>query len=319
MNGMIKKMSVSLFAARVPGILVWLLITVPFIPNAQTGAPGGSKAKMKADRSMILIGEPIRIALEADIPENEAIGFFRMDSIPHFEVLRKEKMDTANTSKGTVLSQVIWITSFDSGHWVIPGFLLRDSIFTDSLPVDVGYTPYDATKPYHDVKEIIDVEEEKKEDNKLWWVISGAILLVGIGLFFYLRKRKKVPEVIAVKPVDPYEEAVSGLRNLQGQTHDSRVYYSRLIEIFRVYVFKRKGIESLQQTSDELIRKLRQAGLEKLVADGLPDSLRMGDMVKFARFEPTNEDDDTAFRIIGESIVAIEEEENKTKPGTNTK
>ena len=48
------------------------------------------------------------------------IRFFQLDSLPHFEFLNKQKIDTTNTGTGTVLSQVIRITSFDSGHWVIP-------------------------------------------------------------------------------------------------------------------------------------------------------------------------------------------------------
>ena len=87
-------------------------------------AAAQSKTTVKAtiDRSQILIGEPIRLTLEADIPEHEAIRFFQYDSIPHFEFLNREKIDTSNTGSGTILTQVVRITSFDSGHWVIPAF-----------------------------------------------------------------------------------------------------------------------------------------------------------------------------------------------------
>ena len=126
-----------------------------------------SKTTVKAsiDRSGILIGEPIRLTLEADIPEHEPIRFFQPDSIPHFEFLNIEKIDTSNTGSGTVLSQVIHITSWDSGHWVIPSFQLGENIATDTLPVDVGFSPFNPEQPYHDVKEIIEVnpQEEKQK------------------------------------------------------------------------------------------------------------------------------------------------------------
>src|SRR3979409_1750558 len=81
-----------------------------------------SKTTVKAsvDRNKILIGEHIQLTLEADIPENELIHFFIIDSLPHFEILSKPKIDTTNTHDGTRLRQIISITSFDSGHWVIP-------------------------------------------------------------------------------------------------------------------------------------------------------------------------------------------------------
>ena len=127
---------------------------------------GQTTVRIVADRTRILIGEPVKLTLEADIPENEPIRFFQPDSIPHFEILRRDKTDTVNTSKGTVLKGAIYITSFDSGRWVIPPILLRDTIYTDSLTIDVGHTPFDVSKPYNDIKEIIDAEAKKEEQEK---------------------------------------------------------------------------------------------------------------------------------------------------------
>ena len=132
-------------------------------------AQSKTSVKASSDRQQILIGEQIVLTLEADIPENEPIRFFQLDSIPHFEILFKEKIDTNNTGYGTVLKQLIHITSFDSGHWIIPQLPLGDQALTDSLAVDVGYTAsFDPKKPYHDIRDIIDVklEEEKKKDNQ---------------------------------------------------------------------------------------------------------------------------------------------------------
>ena len=81
--------------------------------------------RASVDKRSILIGEHFNLRLEADIPETEAIRFFRVDTLPHFEFLDKQKIDTTNTSVGTVLVQVIKMTSFDSGHWVIPAYFSR--------------------------------------------------------------------------------------------------------------------------------------------------------------------------------------------------
>jgi hypothetical protein len=137
--------------------LAAVFFSVPVIAQNRT------TVSAKVDRSTILIGEPILLTLEVDVPENEAIRFFALDSLPHFEFLSREKIDTSNTGSGTVLSQVIRITSFDSGHWVIPAFVLIDSIQTDTIPVDVGFSPFDPQQPYHDVKDIIEVNPEQKK------------------------------------------------------------------------------------------------------------------------------------------------------------
>src|SRR5687767_3286899 len=143
---------------------------------------GQEKTTVRAtiDRSQILIGEPIQLRIEADIPESQPISFFLVDSIPHFEFLSVEKIDTTNTTNGTVLSQLLRITSFDSGHWVIPSFVLYGKIGTDSIPVDVGYTPFDTSRPYHDIKDIIEVNpaEEKKKPDQWMYPAAAALLLL---------------------------------------------------------------------------------------------------------------------------------------------
>ena len=167
--------------------------------------------KATIDRSQILIGEPIQLVLEADIPENEAIRFFQPDSIPHFEFLDIQKIDTSNTGKGTILSQIFQITSFDSGHWVIPSFILGDSIVTDTIPVDVGFSSFNREQPYHDTKEIIEVNPtEEKQKIKWWYIVAGAALLL-LLLIMLLRKKKK-PVVQSVdQPPDPFKEAMDQL------------------------------------------------------------------------------------------------------------
>src|SRR5436190_1924607 len=176
-----------------------------------------SKTTVKAtvDRSKILIGEPINLRLEVDVPENEAIRFFQIDSLPHFEFLANPKIDTSNTGRGTVLSQVIPITSFDSGHWVIPSLVLGENIATDSIPVDVGFSAFNPDQPYHDIKEIIEVTPEEKTEKPRWWyLLAGAVVLL-ILLILIFRKKKKTVVNLVEQPVDPYKEAMTQLEKLQ--------------------------------------------------------------------------------------------------------
>ena len=112
----------------------------------------------------------LQLTLEVDVPENEPIRFFQLDSLPHFEFLNIQEIDTVNTGSGTVLTQVIHITSFDSGHWVIPSLSIGENVATDSIPVDVGFSPFNPDQPYHDIKEIIEVTPEERKEK-----INGGI------------------------------------------------------------------------------------------------------------------------------------------------
>lgn len=270
-----------------------------------------SKTTVKAtiDRSGILIGEPIRLTLEVDIPEHEPIRFFQPDSIPHFEFLNIEKIDTSNTGSGTVLSQVIHITSWDSGHWVIPSFRLGENIATDTLPVDVGFSPFNPEQPYHDVKEIIEVNPaEEKKKIKWWYIAAGAALLLLLIVLLLRKKKKPVVQAVAA-PIDPYKEALEKLEGLQKEKPETKEYYSRLVDIFREYIDAKKEIHSLQATAEDLVIKLKSLNLPKEQFDDLTQSLKVADFVKFAKYVPTAEEDKKTFSVIYTSIQQIEQKQ----------
>jgi LPXTG-motif cell wall-anchored protein len=271
------------------------------------GAQTHTTVTATIDKNKILIGEPIKLTLQAEIPENEPIRFFMIDTLPHFEFLEKEKIDTSNTSDGTRLRQMIRITSFDSGHWVLPALDLGDNISTDTLPVDVVFSDFNPDSPYHDIHEIIDVVPPKK--GTPWWIYligAGVALLIAL-LFILLRKKKKKPEPMTAWPIEyPYNQAMRQLEALQKSQLDPKEYYSQLVDIFRLYIYRRKGILSLQKTTDDLVVQLAGLQVEKGAFEKLSQALRLSDFVKFARYIPSREDDGDAFESIKKAIEEIE-------------
>ncbi len=278
-----------------------LLFAVLFV-----SAQNKTTVKATVDKNKILIGEQMRLTLEADIPENEPIRFFIIDSLPHFEVLDKPPIDTTNTSSGTFLKQVIRITSFDSGSWKIPAFPLGEKLTTDTIPIDVIFSPMDSMQAYHDIKDIIDVKPpEEKKKWWLWYAIGGGALLLILLLIYFLRKKKPVP-LVAAPVIDPYEEAMRQLEKLQWDKPAQKQYYSQLVDIFRLYVYRKNDIHSLQKTTDDLVVQLKDVSLSKEQFEKLSQALRVSDFVKFAKYIPSIEDDKLALETIKNSIESIE-------------
>jgi len=271
---------------------------------------GETFVRATVDRSAILIGEPIRLTLEADIPENQPIRFFVIDSIAHFEFLEKSKIDTVNTNTGTKLTQLVRITSFDSGHWVLPSFSLTEKITTDTIPVDVNFnpSPFDASQPYHDIKDIIEVTpvEEVKKTN--WWTYI-ALGVVTLALLLYIllnRKKKPVVQQVAAPP-DPYKIALEGLARLQKEKPERKIYYTKLVDVFREYVAAKKGIHSMQKTTDDLSVQLNALNMPKDLFEQLSQTLRLSDYVKFAKFEASPDEDRISFDSIKRSVDYFEQ------------
>lgn len=260
--------------------------------------------KASADKNKILIGERIHISLEATFPSSSAVRFFSIDSIPHFVIVSKGKTDTSKTANRISVKQELQLTSFDSGHWVIPSFALDKKIETDPIPVDVAFSGFDPSKEYHDIKDIIELPEEK---NQNWWILPAIISVLVIAAMIWLLRKKKSPGEIAPAPkIDPFKEAMQQLQQVQKKTGPTKQYYSSLTDIFRLYIFRKKGILSLQKTTDDLVVQLRNLNLEKELFSQLTQSLQLSDSVKFAKFIPAEQDNKMIFETIKTSIERIE-------------
>ena len=272
---------------------------------------------VSADKTRIVIGEQIHLNLEADFPPHEPMRFFTVDTIPHFEILERKKIDTLDNNHGIKLSQGLTLTSFDSGHWVIPPFELEGDrpLVSDSIPIDVGFSPFDPNQDYHDIKDVIDVKPpEKKKEDWYWYAAASAILLAAM-IYFLTRKRKK--PAVKVPVIDPFTEAKQELEKLKKEKLPSKLFYTRLVDIFRVYLSRRKGIESLQKTTDDLVVQLKSLKLPEEEFSKLAQALRMSDFVKFAKYEPAESDKQDSFASIKTSIENIENETRKADNRVN--
>jgi hypothetical protein len=262
--------------------------------------------KASVDKNKIVIGEQLHFSLEANFPPHTPMRFFTIDSISHFEILERKKIDTIDNEEGIKLSQSLTLTSFDSGHWVIPPFeLIGDRpLVTDSIPVDVGFSPFDPDQDYHDIKDVIDVPAEKKNQNDWYWYIAATVLLLA-AIIYLLARRKRKPAAEA-PPLDPFIEAKQELEKLRRENLSSKLFYTRLVDIFRVYISRRKGIESLRKTTDDIVVQLRTLNLPTEGFNRLAQTLRMSDFVKFAKYEPSESDKEESFNTIKGAIEGIQ-------------
>ena len=284
-----------------------LFVLFLFFAGLYAGAQPAATIKAVVEKNRILIGEQVPLTIEVQIPEKEPIRFVTMDSIAHFEWVGKPVMDTIGNGEGTLLRGVYQLTSFDSGHWVIPPFELSGGLKTDSIPMDVVFSDFDPKAPYHDIKDILEADPEKKKKEWWWYAVAGGLLLIIILVLVFRKKKPVVAEVKTEPVISPLDEALDGLRKLKSENMETKSYHTRLADIFRMYVYRKKGLLSLQKTTDDLVLQLREQGLNKDDFDELAQVLRLGDFVKFARFIPSASDNEKAFDTIKKSIEKIEQ------------
>ncbi|OYW19282.1 MAG: hypothetical protein B7Z54_04205 [Sphingobacteriales bacterium 12-47-4] len=304
MNDQPNRMIEPLFLRRASILLLFLLwLTV----HSQGQAVS---VKARVDRSTILIGERLQLELEVAIPETSAIRFFSIDTIPHFEFIDKPAPDTLNTTDGTILRQRITLTSFDSGQWVIPALPLveGEGPYTDSILVDVVFSPMDTSQPYHDVR---DVMTEEVVEKKVWdWkiIITGVLAFVALFVFLvlYFFKRKK-PATRTVPRVDILAETLREMEQIEQAKLDDKAYYIQVTALFRNYLHRRIGMDAGEKTSVQLEQWLKTLSVPAVQLNAWKEQWEKGELVKFAKGQVAQEDREQMARVTREVMRTVEE------------
>lgn len=289
--------------------LIYIVLFVLLSGGLNTLKAQQVTVKASIDSTHMLIGDQLKLRLEIEKPKNMDTEFPQVPDTfsSHIEVVNRSKVDTIKVdNKDRIkLSQVLYITSFDSGMHQIPPFYfkLKDGKMLDSaatralafkvftMKVDTAKGPVDIKVPYSapvTLKEVIPY-------------ILGIILIAAIVffIFYYIKwKKKNVP--LFAKPEKPAEPAhVIALRELDRiksqklwQQEKIKQYYSEVADTIRIYIERRFNIPAMEFTSAETLGMFRQ---NKEMVDGnslnqLQHILSLADLVKFAKYTPLTDD-----------------------------
>jgi len=277
--------------------------------------------KASIDKNQILIGEPIRFSIDVKSPMVSGNQLPQFDSIPHFELIEKENRDSLISATGASYHLEWKLTSFDSGTRVIPAFAVtigKQVYKTDSLAVEVGFGNVDTSKDYHDIKGIIDIENP--DVKYIPWIV-GAITFIALALFIWSIRQQPTAsrQLFNEEPrnlTSPLDDALASLEQLKkmvlGDPATVKKYYSGLNDTLRLFVNRKLGIVTMEKTSEELILSLSDLKMERESFTKLAATLRMGDFVKFAKYIPGPNENDTNWETIRSAIVWINENGKKS-------
>jgi hypothetical protein len=269
--------------------------------------------KASADRDKILIGEPIQLTVEAYTPLGVPVRWFNSDTIPHFEINNRSRVDTVENMDGKKIVQTLTITSFDSGLWQIPPFevmVAGQPYYSDSLQVDVTFSLFNAADDYRDIKDIIDLSNPYMK--YIPWIV-GLIAVIALALFIIVYKRRNITTVVETKIevplLSPYEEATKGLDELRKRgaaEMGEKAYYTALNDVLRKYVSRKFSISTFERTNEELIMQIARLKIPRDAFLSLSQSLRIADFVKFAKYRPSEQDNRDNLDTVRSSIEILD-------------
>ena len=266
------------------------------------------------DSTTLFIGDQTDLHLRAIGEAGEQVTMPVLDKelIPGVEIVDRTIVDTLSLKDGRVqYDQYLTVTSFeDSLFYIAPLPFVNgdDTVWSDGLTLNV-VQPFEMDTTDMAITDIKGVYKAPV----WWWGIFRwvllAVLLAGVGvagyyLITYLQRRKleEAGNEVVTEPLRPAEEvALEKLDAIkekkiwqQGQVKE---YYTQLTDVVREYIARRFEVSSVEQTSDETLRDIRPLLSErKDLYDQLRKMLTLADLVKFAKWSTTPDENELSLR-----------------------
>jgi hypothetical protein len=236
------------------------------------------------------------------------------------EVIKRSEVSKTpiNNSNDVIMSQLLTMTTFDTGYVEIPKIGLKYSksindttthtCYTEWMDIYVQAVSIDTTIAYRPIKAPIKQNITFEETIPY---AGGAIVLAGLILLaIYLIKRFSKKEKIEEEEVKPQIPAIVTARERLTQLKESNLwqsgkskeYYTDLTDIAREYLEGQFNIDAIEMTSDEILQEVRKLQLDNSIFEKLQNTLITSDLVKFAKDNPSPSQNETAFGDINSFV-----------------
>jgi hypothetical protein len=167
-----------------------------------------------------------------------------------------------------------------------------------------------ATNTVEDIRDLKGPVEIPSSYGWLGWVLLAAVVATAAWFFWRkLKRRQATPKPAVV--ISAHRKAKDRLRAAGELMSDSYRFCSLVSDVLRAYVEERFNLHAPERTTEEFMEELRTS--QQLHVDHkslLEDFLSRCDLVKFARFEPTEPELqsllDSALRFVDETAPASE-------------
>jgi hypothetical protein len=139
----------------------------------------------------------------------------------------------------------------------------------------------------------------------LWWTLGVlAVVAAALTIWLVLRKKALAPKPLVIIP--PHVRAKEKLAEALRFISDPKLFCTMVSDTARMYLEERFNLRAPERTTDEFLIELRSSHhLTRDQKQSLGAFLESCDLVKFARFEPTEqalrELHDSALRLIDET------------------
>ncbi|MEG1554420.1 MAG: hypothetical protein RRZ64_06955 [Rikenellaceae bacterium] len=294
-----------------------LFLTLPFLLlplflGAQDINKGRPRVTTTLSQDTMMIGDQptITVTVDKDIAQIIAFPEFDGEIAPNIELIEQSKIDTLKQDKRRErLTRIYKFTTFEAGNYSIGGFPVMyidknivDTIYSlDSIRFFVKTIAIDTTKDeIYTVKAPLKMPITWAEIQKyVWFSLLGLLILA--ALYYVIKRLRQNKSLLPQKPkLPPHILAINELEKIKKenlwQSGKVKLYYTRVTDVIRDYLGERFGVNAKEMTTDEIL-SIMEEQISKKGKDYqmLQELLRLSDLVKFAKLEPSPMDNQSAF------------------------
>lgn len=283
----------------------------------------------------IVVGQPFDYQLSLTINKDFYVEWAQFgDTLSKaIDVISVEDVKTTpiNNSDNVIMTQNLKLTSFDTGYVYVPEIAInyskslqdsvRRTLRTDEKELYVTTIAVDTTQAFRPIKDVIKQGYTAKE--VLPWVAIVIALAGIVYLVIYLNKHKKPKVVVVEEKKKPTIPAIITARAKLNEMKDNELwnsaktkdYYTDLTDIAREYLEGQFEIDAVEMTTDEIMDAINKLNLNNLTKSKLQETLTTADFVKFAKANPTAEQNKQSFsdinNFVEDSYIYFQEEAKK--------
>lgn len=262
---------------------------------------------------------------------------------PHFsdsivqwlQIVKKPTIDTIQTKdKNLDISINYTVTSFEDTLLYIPPFpfvVNGDTIWSNALSLKV-IQPFQIDSTSRELADIKPIYQPPFDWKKLFKNILLILLIVALVVVIIRFVQKQLKQKPQPKPqvtipkitITPYQEAINKLDKLKNdklyQQGRTKEYHTQLTDILRTYILRTYQLNCMEMTSEEILRHIapiiRQE--QRTAYENLKEMLTLSDLVKFAKYKPTEEDNEKSLQN-GYLFVQQTDEKKRKETTDNVK
>lgn len=262
----------------------------------------------ETDSSKYLVGDIINYKLTIEKDKNiNILPFSIKDSLKTIEFIKEFPAERTEVNGKIKENYKVTFSYYDSLYTELKGFKIyytvgndttRKFVLTNPISIKIDKLDVDRTTDFKDIKEpyLIPINLLL-----IFLILLGILIIILLTYYLikkYKKKKVKVEEVIVI---NPYEEALTALKNVEQKKLPSKglikEYHTELTYIVRRYFERLLEIPALEITSSELLELLKSIKIPNEIYQELKIFFENADMVKFAKFQPLGQINDEMMRI----------------------